>query len=238
MKAVAFLFVGLAGLAAPGLRAETAPHGAYLELHSCEVYAGGCIVSSQATLEGRYLARIWQFSGGSVAGNSLAGLPVAVLQASADNLAANPKAARRTVVYLPAAADAKQRAALVQWLQSGPARLKRDSFQARIAPLRFERTAEGYTFSAGDFITLQTGPLPSCDVGGCGESLWYTPQSPTTAFTVAVNRSAQICEPWLDIRWRDANQRSVFVGTFDQGARAKSVYVTAADLCSPSGVLF
>ena len=60
------------------LLAADVPRGTVLELHSCELYAGGCVISSQATLEGRYLLTAWKFTGGRFRGIDLAGLQAAV----------------------------------------------------------------------------------------------------------------------------------------------------------------
>src|SRR5260370_23793401 len=83
-----------------GLAVET-PRGNLLALHSCELFAGGCVVSSQATLDGRYMLRAWDFTAGNFAGVELTGLQLAVLQSSSQNLAAEDAAPDQTVVYLP-----------------------------------------------------------------------------------------------------------------------------------------
>ena len=74
MKKVAFLLTAVTCLFGHKLMAVDSPRGSLLELHSCELFAGGCIVSSEATLDGRYMLRAWNFSGGSFAGIELGGL--------------------------------------------------------------------------------------------------------------------------------------------------------------------
>src|SRR5271154_6520735 len=109
---VAFFLTGAS------LRAGENLHGDLLELHSCQLYIGGCIASSESPQDGRYLLRVWNFTGGSHAGVSLRGLPVALLETSDDNLAfreTNPTAA---MAYLPQSATAAQTAALLDWLKS------------------------------------------------------------------------------------------------------------------------
>ncbi|HTL17087.1 MAG TPA: hypothetical protein VL793_07615, partial [Patescibacteria group bacterium] len=91
MKLLAFAVAALSCFICRQTLAETQPSGSVLELHSCELYAGGCIVSSEATLGGRYMVRAWNFNGGSFQGAELAGMSLAVLQSSGDNLA-EPKA--------------------------------------------------------------------------------------------------------------------------------------------------
>ncbi|HVV71875.1 MAG TPA: hypothetical protein VHI52_10310, partial [Verrucomicrobiae bacterium] len=65
MNTSAPLLCGLAIALGSTLHAATVPRGTLIELHSCELYAGGCIVSSESTLGGRYMLRAWNFSGGT-----------------------------------------------------------------------------------------------------------------------------------------------------------------------------
>src|SRR5438270_6285286 len=118
MKLLAFAFAALSCFICRQTLAETQPSGSVLELHSCELYAGGCIVSSEATLGGRYMVRAWNFSGGSFGGADFAGLNVAVLQSSAENLAEPRTTSSQAIVYLPENATAAQRDALMAWLKS------------------------------------------------------------------------------------------------------------------------
>src|SRR5690242_21656551 len=114
MKSVAFtLLTACCFFCRVGLAEDQPPRGSVLELHSCELYAGGCIVSSEATLDGRYMLRAWNFSDGSFNRTALAGLNLAVLQSSGDNLASPEARAGSVIVYLPQAATAPQRQALL-----------------------------------------------------------------------------------------------------------------------------
>jgi hypothetical protein len=202
MKTVALILTALALLTAGASRASEPARGEVLELYSCEVFTGGCIASSEATLEGRYALRAWHFSRGD-----LQGLTVATLQVADDNLAARPNSPAQTVVYLPACATESQRQALLKWARPT------GRFITRIVPIRFERDGLAATLTAGDFVRVTTGPLHACDRGGCGESLWYKPLS-ATAFEPAVNRHSTVNEPSLALRWTDNGRRSAFIGQF------------------------
>jgi hypothetical protein len=214
------------------------PRGTLLELHSCELYAGGCVVSSEATLDGRYMLRAWTLSGGSFAGIPLNGLQVAVLQASAENLAAENTPADKAVIYLPESASPGQREALAAWIKASLPDLKAAQVQTRVVPLDLASTGTGYRFTAGKLIRVNTASLESCATGACGESLWYTPRAAARLFTVAVNRDSRVSEPLLKLNWKDGGKRSVFLARFGDGEIARNTYVTAADLCGPSGKLF
>src|SRR5437899_4594807 len=106
MRIVALFLAGLGCFFSHSVSAVDQPRGSLLELHSCELYAGGCIVSSEATLGGRYMLRVWNFTSGSASGTDLSGLRLAVLQASSQNIAAPDTDSDRAVVYLPNTATA------------------------------------------------------------------------------------------------------------------------------------
>jgi hypothetical protein len=236
MKTVASLLIGIAFVFGQSGQAA-APRGNVMELHSCELYAGGCIVSSESTIGGRYMLRAWNFTGGSFAGTDLMGLKLALLQASGENLAAPKAEPGQAMVYLPESASPQQREALLAWLRATQPGLKAESMQTRTVSLEFANEKTGYAFKAGNFVSVKTASLESCDAS-CGESLWYTPRTPTTVFTVAVDQASRVEEPRLQVKWVDASKRSIFLGRFEGDCPAKEIYVTATDLCGPADKLF
>src|SRR5215470_11822712 len=118
MKKLAFLAAISGCLSLYPAFADDQPRGSLMEIHSCELYAGGCVVSSEATLGGRYMLRAWNFSGGNFAGTDLAGLQVALLESSSDNLAAGKTSADHAIVYLPQNGTPALRKALLAWIKS------------------------------------------------------------------------------------------------------------------------
>jgi hypothetical protein len=239
MKLLSLVLVGLSCLLCRYAVAEATPRGTVLELHSCELYAGGCIVSSEATLGGRYMLRAWNFSGGSFNGTDLTGLSVAALQSSADNLAEPNTNPGDTVVYLPARADAAQRAALVSWLTtSQPELAKATRLQTREVAIEFATKQTGYKLTAGDYLSVSTAPLESCQTGACGEALWYTPRAHTSVFTVAADRSSKVREPLLQLKWDDSGRRTVFLGKFGQQTPTQNLFVSSPELCGLGKSLF
>lgn len=238
MKTVALLLTGLVASLAYRAAANESPRGTLLELHSCQLYAGGCIVSGEATLCGRYMVRAWNFTGGSFEGAPLAGLQVAVLQSAQDNLAVPKAGPGQVVVYLPAAASASQRQTLLAWLKSSQPELHSARLQTRTVPLQFVDTPGGCNFTAGHFISVQTAPIETCPTGSCGESLWYTPRSANSVFTVVVDRWSQVKEPLLELKWEDGFKRNAFLAKFGEQTGAKNLYVSLADLCGAAGRTF
>jgi hypothetical protein len=231
MKKLTLILIGFVSLVGGVLKAADAPRGNLLELHSCALYAGGCIVSSQATLGGRYMVRAWQFTGGSFGGSDLTGLQLAVLQVSTENLASPDVDSDEAVVYLPQAATSAQRAALLGWLKSNAPELKSAQLQSRVLPLRFAKTETGFAFSAGEAVAIETAPPGICETGACGESLWYEPRTPGTVFTVAVDRASRVTEPLLKLQWSDSGKRSVFQAQFGDVSSQGKQYAGPANLC-------
>jgi hypothetical protein len=238
MKKVALLLSAFGLLLSLSARAANQPRGSLLELHSCQLYAGGCVVSSEATQGGRYMLRVWNFTDGAFNGVDLAGVQFAVLQTSAENLADLDTSPGQAVLYLPQKATADQREALTSWLKSLHPDLGKASFQTRIVPIQLAQLSDGYKFSAGNFVSVRTAPVESCPTGACGEALWYTPRSPNTLFTVVVNRSSKVSEPLLNLKWEDAGKKSIFLARFGDNSPTANLYVNSADLCGPAGKIF
>jgi len=236
MKRTLFLIPALFALQ-PAFGAD-APRGSLLELHSCEVYAGGCVVSSEAQQGGRYMLRAWDFNGGSFAGTDFRGLQVAVLQLSPDNLAADGSSSGRAVLYLPDSASPSQRAALLGWLKSTQPDFHPEQTLTRAVPLDLKKTAEGYTLKAGDSISVETTPMERCESFTCGEALWYQPRSRASIFTVAVDRASTVQEPLLQLKWEDHGKRNAFIARFGDSESAKGRFVTMAEVCGGTGAAF
>ncbi|HXT09964.1 MAG TPA: DUF1326 domain-containing protein [Candidatus Angelobacter sp.] len=238
MKKLTLLFAGLIGLGLNAAFAADAPHGSLLELHSCEVYAGPCVVSSESPQEGRYMARAWDFTGGSFHGTDFTGLQVAVLQDSPDNLAETDSKSGSAVVYLPQNATQPQRDALLAWLKTSQTDFHPANIQTRIVPLQFAKSDEGYSFTAGNFLSVKTAPLNQCAMGNCGEELWYHPRAKTSVFTVVLNNGSKVSEPFLKLRWDTTGTRDIFLGRFGNGIPAHNLYVSLDELCGPTQALF
>ena len=220
-------FTGFIGLALAAHGSET-PRGTLLELHSCELYAGGCVVSAEVPQAGKYMVRVWDFSSGNFQGTDLKGLKLAVLQTSIDNLALTDAHSGQAMVYLPETATEAQRTALVAWLKDQkdfhPAKL-----QTRIVPLQFTRNGEECSFKGGDFISVKSAAM-ACETQ-CGEALWFEPRTQTSVFTVAENRASRVTEPLLELNWTDSEKRSIFLARFGEPASRQNVFVTMTEFC-------
>ena len=227
MASVAVLFF----LASASLQATDAPRGELLELHSCQLYIGGCIASAEATQDGRYLLRVWNVTGGSHQGTELRGLQVALLQVADQNLAVTGTHPTESIVYLPQSATPTQTAAMIDWLKTiNPELAGRNC--TRTVPMQFTGARSGVSFSAGDFLQIETRPFAPCGLISCGESLWYTPRSSMTSYTVGVTSKAVVHEPTLALRWIDHGKNSIFQGRFGEGTTSSAAFVPPAFVCA------
>ena len=216
----------------PGLRAADTPRGDLLELHSCQLYIGGCIASSEATQEGKCLLRVWNFTGGAHDGVNFTGLQVALLEVGNQNLAMRNAPATRSVIYLPKTATRAQSAALVDWLRSQiPGQTLADS-PTRTVSMNFHRSAGSAIFTAGDAVQVDVVPFEDCGLVSCGESLWYTPRSTVTTYTVGVTRKSVVREPLLSLKWIDHGKNNVFLARFGEGATAQAAFTPPTLACA------
>ncbi len=190
-----------------------APRGRVAELHSCELFAGSCVVSSEVGMANHYALRVWQFEGGQSGGVALKGLTVALLEKSDVNLADASLPARSAVAYLPEGISSEQKAVLTAWARANTT-VKLGDADIKSSPLQAQIAQEKVTFSAGKDIVFNGGTPAPCPVGGCGEMLWYQPRSATSTFVVDEVGQSRIIEPQLALRWMDHGRRTLFVGLF------------------------
>jgi hypothetical protein len=193
------------------------PRGSLLELHSCELFAGSCVVSSEANVAGNYVLRVWQFDHGALQGVPLQGLTVALLEKGDQNLAVPENAPQAAIAYLPPGLSAAQRAALLGWARLNTT-VKLDDAHVKIAPLQARFGKGQVSFSAGPDLAFSGGAPVVCNVGGCGEMLWYEPRGSASSFTVDELGQSRIVEPLLQLQWMDHGRRTLFVGRFGDPA--------------------
>jgi hypothetical protein len=188
------------------------PRGRFAELHSCEVFAGPCVVNSEVNQAGNYQLRIWQFDAGNLGNLPARGLTVALLEKSNENLADTGRASD-AVAYLQPGLSAAQRSALLTWARQNTA-AKLDDAHVKVAPLQMDFANQQVRFSAGTEMTFAGSAAQDCNVGGCGEMLWYQPRVTPSSFVVDQLGQSLIVEPLLSLRWMDHGRKTLFVGRF------------------------
>lgn len=196
-----------------GASQAEAPRGEYVELHSCEVYTGGCTASAQAQTGGRAMLRVWHFDGKS----DWAGQTLAVLETAEENLAFKETQPAARVAFLPASASKEQGLAMAAWLEKGGVKPS----ETQTVPVSYQRSGSEIVVKAGQGISFMTRAIEACDAGACGEQLWYVPRGKTASYTVLVNDHSSVEEPALRLSWKDHAAKSVFFGRFGEPGAAE-----------------
>jgi hypothetical protein len=191
----------------------TEPSGEFVELHSCDLYTGGCTASSESTLLGRQLIRVWSIRQGTWDNQDLAGLKVAVLELGSVNLAERGAFAEKAEIFVPKGLVAAQEEALLSWVTSqgilpGSTRVVEDE----IVYQRSGRAAA--EVSVGDSISLSTMAIGKCSSGACGQALWYQPQVKHSSFEVVASRVSKIRDSSMNFLWTDHDRPNVFLASF------------------------
>jgi len=203
------------------------PCGSFVELHSCELFAGPCVINSEVNQTGNYVLHAWQFDRGSFRGVPLRGLAVALLEKGQDTLAVAGNHATDAVAYVPPGLTVTQRSALVAWARANTA-VPFDDTHVRVAPVQAQIAPEKVSFSVGQWITFTGGTPPPCPTGACAQMLWYAPRLAATSFVVDQLGHSRIIEPLLALKWMDHGRQTLFVGRFGDPE------VTVPPICNPT----
>lgn len=189
------------------------PLGEFVELHSCDLYTGGCTASSESTLLGRQLFRVWSISQGTWDNQDLAGLKVALLELGSVNLAEKGAFVEKAEIFVPKGLAAAQKEALLSWVTSqGIAPAPTRVVEADITYRRSGRAAANV--AVGDSISLSTMAIGKCSSGACGQALWYEPQVKHSSFEVVASRGSKIRDSFLNFLWTDHDRPNVFLASF------------------------
>jgi hypothetical protein len=192
------------------------PSGEFVELHSCDLYTGGCTASSEATLLGRQLFSVWSIERGGWAGRDLAGVKIALLEAGSKNLAEKGAVADQAEVFMPKGLAPDQKEALLSWLKTErPLPISTSVVDADVS---YSRTGEKAEVSVGDIVVLSTASIGKCSSGACGQAVWYEPKANYSTFAVASSRTSMIRNARLHLVWWDHDRPNVFLATFGNHA--------------------
>ena len=199
------------------------PSGEFVELHSCDLYTGGCTASSESTLLGRQLFRVWSISQGTWENQDLAGLKIALLELGAVNLAEKGAFGEKAAVFVPKGLPAAQKEALLSWVTSqGISPASTRVVEAEIVYRRSGRATANV--AVGDSISLSTMAIGKCSSGACGQVLWYEPQVEHSSFEVVASRVSKIRDSSMNFLWTDHDRPNVFLASF--GSNGSSAELT------------
>jgi len=216
MRSIAFA-AALSLLPASALAAG-AVTGEYVEARTAEVFAGGCIMSSEAETIGRQAILAWRIDEGTYQGQRLDGLRVVAAVSGDRNLGireigGEAPSVVKAAIYVDARADELQREALVRFAREMSRGLITDVVSVNAVPIAFDSTNQHVSVQAGDAVlavsrTMEHGPA-------CGAMKWFSPFSVVQDARMGFTMKHAFRGGELGTRWSAPNRRSAFVGTFD-----------------------
>ena len=209
--------------AAPALAADatstpaTSVTGTYVEARTAEVFAGGCVMNSEAETMGRQALLAWRVDRGSVAGVAIDGLSVVAALSGTHNLGMREMGGEaptlvKALMYVDERATPAQRDALVSMARTAIGDLAVRVVDVQAVPIAFERTHHAAAVQAGD-AQLQVEAHIHHDPS-CGAMQWFHPLSRGAKAEVGMTRNQTFTGQALGTRWQQIDKRSAFVGTF------------------------
>ncbi len=209
--------------AAPALAADststpaTSVTGTYVEARTAEVFAGGCVMNSEAETMGRQALLAWRVDRGNVAGVAIDGLSVVAALSGTHNLGMREMGGEaptlvKALMYVDERATPAQRDALVSMARTAIGDLAVRVVDVQAVPIAFERTHHAAAVQAGDAqleVEAHIHHDPSC-----GAMQWFHPLSRGAKAEVGMTRNQTFTGQALGTRWQQIDKRSAFVGTF------------------------
>lgn len=192
--------------------------GEYVEARTAEVFAGGCIMNSEAETMGRQAIMAWRITSGSFEGVRLDGLTVAAAVAGDRNLGmremgGEEPTAVNAVITVDPRATAAQRDALVRLVRELSGGLITDVVRVDVAPVRFATSQHYVEVSVPDSVMLTVNKEMKHDPS-CGAMQWFKPFTKLATSAMGVAEQHAFEGHGLNTKWSAPNKRSAFFGTF------------------------
>ena len=193
--------------------------GEYVEARTAEVFAGGCIMNSEAETMGRQAILAWKVTSGSLDGVVLDGLTVAAAVAGDRNLGMRemggeePTTVKAIITVDPRATPA-QRAALVRLVRELSRGLITEVVRVDTAPIKFATSQNYVEISVPDQSMQLTVNKEMKHDPSCGAMQWFTPFTTLTQSAMGVAEAHSFAGQGLGTKWSAPGKRSAFYGTF------------------------
>jgi hypothetical protein len=191
--------------------------GAYVEARTAEVFAGGCIMSSEAETIGRQAVLAWRVDQGGFDGQTLDGLRVVAAVSGDRNLGIREIGGEapsyvKAVVYVDQRGTPAQQQALAKLARSLSRGLISEVVAIQPVAIEFTETASSVAVAAGRARldvrkSIEHGPA-------CGAMKWFTPFSVVDGANLGTTVAHGFSGQELDVRWSAPNRRSAFFGEF------------------------
>jgi hypothetical protein len=192
--------------------------GEYVEARTAEVFAGGCIMNSEAETLGRQAIMAWRITSGVLDGVTLDGLTVAAAVAGDRNLGMRemggeePTAVNAIITVDPRANQA-QRDALVKLARGLSKGLITHVVRVDVAPIRFATSPNHVEVSVPNSLLLTVNKEMTHDPS-CGAMQWFKPFTTLADAAMGVAEEHSFEGQGLNTKWSAPNKRSAFFGTF------------------------
>lgn len=193
--------------------------GTYVEARTAEIFAGGCIMNSEAETAGRQAVLAWRIDSGRLDGVALDGLAVAAAVAGDRNLGMRELGGEaphvvRAVVTVDARATESQRRALVQLARDLSGGLITEVVRVDAAPIVFVSNDRSIEVRVPDTVQLRVNKTMVHDPS-CGAMQWFTPFSrQLTAPSMGTAEAHAFTGTGLNSRWSAPHKKSAFFATF------------------------
>jgi hypothetical protein len=207
----------LSGWAVASLSAGTASvKGTYVEARTSQIFAGACVVNSEAGTTGREALLAWKVDGGSWNGVPLGGLAVVAAVSGDANLSVHEiggeVANTRAALFVDARGTVTQRAALLAMAKTLSNGLVGTVVEATPASIEFIDGAQEIRV-ATSALRLVVQKQMEHDVQ-CGNKQWFRPFSTVDQAAMGVAAENVFDGAALGTKWSDPNKRSAYFGTF------------------------
>jgi len=191
--------------------------GDYVEARTAEVFAGGCIMSSEAETIGRQAVLAWRIRSGQFDGVPINGLSVMAAVSGDRNLGireigGTAPAWVKAAVIVDEQATPAQRQALVGFVRAASGTLIDEVVDVKSAPIRFEASDHEVQVSGADAHLAVQRHFHHAP--GCGAMQWFHPFAAGTEASLGFTDANSFSGAALGTKWSHPNKRSGFVGTF------------------------
>ena len=193
--------------------------GEYVEARTAEIFAGGCIMNSEAETAGRQAVLAWRVTSGQLNGVALDGLSVAAAVAGDRNLGmrelgGDAPQVVRAVITVDVRATEAQRQALVQLARDLSGGLITEIIRVDAAPIAFDSTEQSVAVEVPDTLRLSINKTIVHDPS-CGAMQWFTPFSrQLVAPAMGTADAHAFTGTGLNSRWSAPHKKSAFFATF------------------------
>jgi hypothetical protein len=191
--------------------------GEYVEARTAEVFAGGCIMNSEAETMGRQAVMAWKIDRGSYDGVSLDGLLIVAAVSGDRNLGMREMGGEapqkvEAALVVDARANEAQRLALVAMARDLSKGVIKDVVSVTPASITYWGDEDRIAVAAPGVqltVSKQLTHDPSC-----GAMQWFRPLTTVQQGSMGVAEAHAFSGSALGTKWSDPNKRSAFFAKF------------------------